>query len=263
MSEPFVTIVTPTFKRDSLLLRAAKSVVAQRGVRIEHVIVGNTCPLLPGLEPALREINPGVKILHMPRWDSPMAAFTPALIARARNAGINAASGDYVAQLDSDNTLDPDHTASLAACIEAVPGRLVATCGRKFFYSDGRPHDLPYHPWGQTLEEAAATWKRFEKAGIYKAGSNRASERLTPETWPCGVDAGEIMLRREAHMDNLFPTHFTPEEIRGDLGEDTKLAWRLYHAGHDIGFTGRHTLNFYLGGEFTAQLENLLIPPGN
>ena len=59
MSEPVVTIVTPTFKSDSLLLRAEESVIVQRGFRIEHVIVGNTCPLRPGLEPALREINPG------------------------------------------------------------------------------------------------------------------------------------------------------------------------------------------------------------
>jgi len=68
--------------------------------------------------------------------------------------------------LDHYNTLDLHHVASLAARIEAVPGRRVATCGRKLFFSDGQPFDLPYHPGGSTLIEAAATGKKDEKVGF-------------------------------------------------------------------------------------------------
>jgi len=86
---------------------------------------------------------------------------------------------------------------------------------------------------------------------------------LTPEAWQHGVDADEVMMRREVHTENLFPTYFTPEEVRSGLGEDDKLAWWLHSGECDIGFTSRHKLNFYFGGAFTAELKRHASNQGN
>ncbi|HEU0097447.1 MAG TPA: glycosyltransferase family A protein [Allosphingosinicella sp.] len=252
---PYVSIVTPTYGRSDTLLRAARSAADQIGVRVEHIVVGDRCPLLAGLEPALRAINPDIVILHLPPCSAPWCDYLSARIARARNVGIAAASGDYVCQLDSDNTLDPDHAVSLVAAIEGMPGAVGAVCGRKLLFSDGRPFDLPYHPWGATLEDAAEIWRRLRALGVYRDGSHLATERLAFDGVPFGVDADEIMLRRAAHQRYLFPADFTPDEVAEGVGEDDLLSFRLLEDGCAIAHSERHTLNFYLGGEFTARIE--------
>jgi len=255
---PRVTVVTPTYRRRETLLRAARSVAAQTGVTVEHVVVGDRCPDLPDLQSSLYEINPAIAILQLPDWRHPMASYTSARIARARNAGIVAAGGDYVCQLDSDNTLDPDHCRYLVTAIDAVPDAVGATCGRKLLFSDGRPFDLPFHPWEPTLETARATWERLRDLGVYQSGSHNAAERLSIDGAFFGVDAGEMMLRRETHLANLFPTRFDREQQAEGLGEDELLCRALFDQKLTIVDTTAPTVNFYLGGQFTAPLEALV-----
>jgi hypothetical protein len=66
------------------------------------------------------------------------------------------------------------------------------------------------------------------------------------------------MLRREAHLENLFPTLFDREQRADGLGEDELLCHALFDRALTIVDTTAPTLNFYLGGQFTVQLEALV-----
>lgn len=96
---PAVSIIIPTFRRPERALEAARSAQAQTftkttGIAFEIVMVDND-PGGSALE-ALRSLptTPNVTVVHEPR----------AGVANARNAGLAAAKGDFVAFLDDDET---------------------------------------------------------------------------------------------------------------------------------------------------------------
>jgi len=252
-AQPLVTIVTPTFGRTETLLRAVASVAAQDWPAIEHLIVGDRCPLLPALEKRLREINPEVRVLHAPDWRSPHAEYLSARIARARNIGIAAASGEYVGHLDSDNTIDPDHVSSLVQLLEAEPGLAGASCFRKLMLPDGSPYTDPLHPWDKDAATAERTYRDLAALGVYQPGTNLAADRLSVGGKPFGLDANEFFFRRVEHLRYLFKTQYSEEERAAGLGEDDELSLRLLGDGVPYGCTERYTVNFYLGGRFTEQ----------
>ncbi len=255
-ARPLVTIVTPTYQRSDTLLRAARSVVAQDYANVEHVVVGDRCPMLRGLEAELRAINPEIKLVHVPDWDSPARHYTAARIARVRNVGVLVASGDYVCQLDSDNTLDENHVSLLADVVTADSQLVGAGCYRKILWPDGTPYTEPLHPWCKDRATAQAVYAEYRTLGVYTPGSHIARERLSFGGQFFGLDANEIFLRREVHVRFLFPMTFDEEQIAGELGDDELLSLRLYASGLPFGYSGQATLNFYLGGAFTELIRS-------
>jgi succinoglycan biosynthesis protein ExoM len=92
---PKVSIIIPTFRRPERALEAARSAQAQTTrVSFEIVMVDND-PAGSALE-ALRMLpdTPHVTVIHEPR----------AGVANARNAGLKAAKGEFIAFLDDDET---------------------------------------------------------------------------------------------------------------------------------------------------------------
>lgn len=114
-----VSVITPTWQRHDLLMsRCVDSVYAQTWPRIEHIVVSD------GPDRQLADI------LAKDLWRRPRA--TRALVydqlpehlegpvdygSRARNRGLELATGDYIAYLDDDNAWRPDH---LDILIEAI-----------------------------------------------------------------------------------------------------------------------------------------------
>lgn len=93
---PEVSVVIPTKDRSRRVRHTVASVLAQRGVDLEVVVVDDgsaddTSAVLGGVE--------GVRVV---RHDTPRG------VAAARNAGIAAATGDWVAFLDDDDLWAPD-----------------------------------------------------------------------------------------------------------------------------------------------------------
>jgi glycosyltransferase involved in cell wall biosynthesis len=94
---PEVTVVIPTRDRRSLLLRTLRSALAQEGVTLEIVVVDDgSADDTPGAVEAL-----GDERIHLVRHERPHG------VAGARNAGIAAASGEWVAFLDDDDLWAP------------------------------------------------------------------------------------------------------------------------------------------------------------
>jgi len=118
-SEPLVSVVIPNFNREAELQRAVDSVLAQDYPALEVIVVddASTRPVRLDLPPAARE---AVRWLQLERNGGG---------ATARNAGIDAAKGEVVAFLDSDDVWTSDKlTRQMAA-----------------YLADGRPRDAVYY----------------------------------------------------------------------------------------------------------------------
>ncbi|GAB4392700.1 MAG: hypothetical protein Tsb0032_09320 [Kiloniellaceae bacterium] len=118
-ASPLVSVVIPTYNRQAELQRAVDSVLAQDYPALEIVVVddASTQPATLDLPAAAR---PLVRTIVLPRNGGG---------ATARNAGVDAARGELVAFLDSDDVWTSDKLT-----------RQVET-----YLADGRPDDVVYY----------------------------------------------------------------------------------------------------------------------
>jgi len=122
-----ISVITPTWQRHDLLLaRCIPSVVAQT-VQVEHVISSD------GPDPTLRERLTGMDLVYVEVAEH--ADDTCNYGARARNRGLEAATGDLIAYLDDDNVFRPHH-------IETLSKALIESPDRDFAYSQMFRHGL-------------------------------------------------------------------------------------------------------------------------
>jgi glycosyltransferase involved in cell wall biosynthesis len=112
-----VSVVIPTWNRGPLLEQAVSSVLAQSEPRLELFVCddGSTDD---SADRIARFSDPRVRWLPGPRQGRPAAA---------RNRGIAAATGQWVAFLDSDDTWRPDKLAIQLAHGQAMGAAAVAT----------------------------------------------------------------------------------------------------------------------------------------
>jgi glycosyltransferase involved in cell wall biosynthesis len=121
MTAPLVSVITPTWRRhERLLNRCIPSVQAQAYPNVEHVIVSD------GPDPELREeiarrdaagayVHP-VCFFELPEHD-PEQHWGHA----ARLAGVEHSQGAYIAYVDDDDSLRPDHVRLLAQQLRDDP----------------------------------------------------------------------------------------------------------------------------------------------
>ena len=110
-----VSVIVPTYNRADTIKRAIRSVQAQTFTDWELIVVDdgstdNTVALIEGCDPRLkliRQENQGT--------------------AGARNAGLHASSGSYIAFLDSDDEWLPHHLELCVGFLEALPGEQFVT----------------------------------------------------------------------------------------------------------------------------------------
>ena len=148
-----VSVVIPTFNRWPMLAEAVASVIAQRGVDFELIIVDDgsideTAARLPGLAETLRAANRPVRILRTENHGP----------AAARNRGVAAIRAPFIAFLDSDDLWQPgklqrqlEHMRQMPECmvsqteeiwmrhgVRVNPGRRHHKRGGDFFFDSLR-----------------------------------------------------------------------------------------------------------------------------
>ncbi len=104
------TVIMPTYNRGPLLEAAVRSVLAQSHRALELIVVddGSTDDTRDRLEAFSGDAR--LRVI----WNE------HAGVSAARNAGLAAASGDYVFYLDSDNTWTPDHVKLMLVGLRAT-----------------------------------------------------------------------------------------------------------------------------------------------
>lgn len=120
---PTISAVIPTYNRAEFISETVRSALAQKRPPREIIIVddGSTDRTRQELQPF---IDRG-EIRYLFRQNSG--------IGDARNAGIRAAAGDYVALLDDDDRWLPGHLEQLAGALSRHPEAQMAYSGFEFF----------------------------------------------------------------------------------------------------------------------------------
>lgn len=123
---PRVSVVMPVFNRAGLVGQAVASVLAQTYPHWELLVVddGSTDDTLAQLQ-ALAKGEPRIRLL--PHGSNRGHA-------AARNTGLAAASGDWIAYLDSDNTWAPDYLAAMVGAVALQPDAGAAYSGQWLYH---------------------------------------------------------------------------------------------------------------------------------
>ena len=157
---PSVSVIIPTFDRGPVLRQAIDSVLAQTYRDFDLIVVDD------GSTDGTRELVEGfyggearVRYRYQPNTGA----------ASARNAGLDMATGEYVAFLDSDDAWKPWHLGLLTAALEAHPEAgmvwtdtdVVDASGRVIALSNMRGVLSAYQYFGQD-DLFAASWPLSE-----------------------------------------------------------------------------------------------------
>jgi glycosyltransferase involved in cell wall biosynthesis len=121
-SQPTFSVVIPTFGRPRFLAEAIASVLAQTYADFECIVVDDASP-----DPAVLPTDSRLRLVRRDRNGGPPAA---------RNTGIDASRGTYVAFLDDDDLWTPNR---LADALDAHGRAPVAVCWQSTFGSTAAP----------------------------------------------------------------------------------------------------------------------------
>ena len=103
-----VSVIVPTFNRPDMLIETLKSILNQTYDDFEIIVVNDAGVDVKKEIDLLNKNNNIIYINHANNRG----------LAAARNTGIKAASGKYIAYLDDDDVYYPDHLETLVNCLE-------------------------------------------------------------------------------------------------------------------------------------------------
>jgi hypothetical protein len=251
--DPLVTVVTITRERPDQLLRAAASVAAQEGVRVEHVVVGDECPALAGsLRKRLRQRFPSLIAVNVGPVGS-VQPYLPARLGHLRNLGARVGCGELIAQLDDDNAYRPDHLRTLVEVLRARPEAEVAHSWRRLFDADGRPFVPVDDPWQPTPALRDSTYREMVSLGIFEPGSPVVRDTLLAQGRVIArVDTSELLVRRQTQERVPWPTEFSRAGQSLGFTEDSVYSHLLIKKRVRVACSELPTLDYYMGGYSNA-----------
>jgi glycosyltransferase involved in cell wall biosynthesis len=147
-TRPTVTAIVPTHNRRPTLATTMRSVLDQRGVDFEVIVVDDGSSDDTGAWLASLG-DPRVRVL---RHDVPQGA------AQARTTGVAAASTPYVAFCDDDDLWAPDKLAAQLDAVAATPGAGWSCTAAVSFVADGSaPVEILHHQPAPAADQVLAS----------------------------------------------------------------------------------------------------------
>ena len=99
MNEPLVSVIVPVYKVGKYLDKCVESIVGQTYKNLEIILVDDGSPdNCPAMCDKRAERDSRIKVIHKQNGG----------VSSARNVGIDAAQGEFIGFVDSDDWLEPD-----------------------------------------------------------------------------------------------------------------------------------------------------------
>lgn len=124
-ADPLVSVVVPTFDRTEFLAQALRSVAAQTYNEWEVVVVDDGSPD-PDAVDAVVASAVNARVIHQSNGGLPVA----------RNAGLAASRGEFIAFLDDDDVWAPDKLHKQLAALQKSPDALGCYCSGWYLAED-------------------------------------------------------------------------------------------------------------------------------
>ncbi len=157
---PTVSILVPVYKAEKTLDACVESILAQCYADFELLLIDDASPdHCPEMCDVWAEKDPRIRALH-PAKTGPGPS-------GARNAGLDAAKGQWLTMVDSDDTVAPDLMEKLLAGAERSGAELVL-CNCCPVTEDGAEHPLPADEQfaKETVLDVNAFWDAFNTPWI-------------------------------------------------------------------------------------------------
>ena len=220
MTEPLISIIVPVYRVESYLSRCVDSLLAQTYQNLEIILVDDGSPdQCPAICDACAEKDARVKVIHQENKG----------LSGARNAGIDAASGEYLAFVDSDDYVSPHFIEELYQLLQDT-GCAIGQCRFSYVKGDG------------LVEEGDSAFC------IYRGESLMEQLYGPEEKATCFVVAWNKLYRAELFKETGIRY---PE---GRIHEDEATTYRLFHEAKKLAFLDRALYGYYTenGGSITS-----------
>jgi glycosyltransferase involved in cell wall biosynthesis len=196
-----VSVIIPAYRAARYIAQALDSVVAQTYGPVEIIVVNDASPDSDELEHVLSRFGERVRYLRRETNGGPGAA---------RNTGIMAASGEYLAFLDADDYWDHTFLAQQLAYVERHPDVGLVYCNASWFLEGS----------GQVIGTLMSVMASHGEATF---------ESLVRQD--CTIGTSAVLVRRQAVLDaGLF------DPAIGNYSEDFDLYLRLTKSGARVGY---------------------------
>ena len=220
MTTPLISVIVPVYRVEEYLERCVKSILSQTYKNLEVILVDDGSPdQCPAICDACAEKDARVKVIHQENKG----------LSGARNAGINAASGEYLALVDSDDYVSPHFIEELYQLLKDT-GCAIGQC--RFSYVKGEG----------LVEEGDSAFC------IYRGESLMEQLYGPEEKATCFVVAWNKLYRAELFKETGIRY---PE---GRIHEDEATTYRLFHEAKKLAFLDRALYGYYTenGGSITS-----------
>ena len=179
---PLITIIVPIYRAEAYLRRCVDSILGQDFRDLELILIDDGSPDgCPGLCDAFAESDSRVVAIHQKNKG----------VSAARNTGLDAARGEYVAFVDADDWVEPDYlsylvhlqeegNASISACNHYVTAggrdtakfpvsREVCSLSQKTAYSGLLYHQPPdASAWGKLYARSLFDQLRYPEGHVFE-----------------------------------------------------------------------------------------------
>lgn len=220
MTTPLISVIVPVYRVEEYLERCVKSILSQTYENLEVILVDDGSPdQCPAICDACAEKDARVKVIHQENKG----------LSGARNAGIDAASGEYLAFVDSDDYVSPHFIEELYQLLQDT-GCAIGQCRFSYVKGDG------------LVEEGNSAFC------IYRGESLMEQLYGPEEKATCFVVAWNKLYRAELFKETGIRY---PE---GRIHEDEATTYRLFHEAKKLAFLDRALYGYYTenGGSITS-----------
>ena len=220
MTTSLISVIVPVYQVEKYLERCVKSILSQTYKNLEVILVDDGSPdQCPAICDACAEKDARVKVIHQENKG----------LSGARNAGIDAASGEYLAFVDSDDYVSPHFIEELYQLLQDT-GCAIGQCRFSYVKGDG------------LVEEGDSAFC------IYRGESLMEQLYGPEEKATCFVVAWNKLYWAELFKETGIRY---PE---GRIHEDEATTYRLFHEAKKLAFLDRALYGYYTenGGSITS-----------